>query len=103
LVTRRFGPPAPGQPGARRQGDEQGQTLPLSGTVYERVLRTQQIDGPRSRTATPGSLNERAARPLTARRGPAAPHVTTRRFELEAPDSSHLLLPPCRSPEYGPR
>jgi hypothetical protein len=65
---RRFGPPAPGQPGARRQGDEQGQTLPLSGTVYERVLRTQQIDGPRSRTATPGSLN-RACGP-TADRAP---------------------------------
>src|SRR5689334_14110757 len=40
----RFGPPVLGEPGARRQGDEQGQTLPLSGTVYERVLRTQQLD-----------------------------------------------------------
>ena len=40
----RFGPPAPDEPGARRQGGEQGQTLPLSGTVYERVLRTQQLD-----------------------------------------------------------
>jgi hypothetical protein len=40
----RFGPPAPGEPGARRHGDEEGQTLPLSGTVYERVLRTQRID-----------------------------------------------------------
>ena len=40
----RFGPPAPDEPGARRQGGEQGQTLPLSGTVYERVLRTQQVD-----------------------------------------------------------
>jgi serine phosphatase RsbU (regulator of sigma subunit) len=40
----RFGPPTPGQPGARHQGGEQGQTLPLSGTAYERVLRTQQVD-----------------------------------------------------------
>jgi hypothetical protein len=40
----RIGPPAPGEPGARHQGDQQGQTLPLSGTVYEHVLRTQQID-----------------------------------------------------------
>src|SRR6188474_2367647 len=40
----RFGSPAFGEPGARRQGDEQGQTLPLLGTVYERVLRTQQMD-----------------------------------------------------------
>jgi serine phosphatase RsbU (regulator of sigma subunit) len=40
----RFGPPIPGEPGARRQCDEQGQTLPLLGTVYERVLRTQRVD-----------------------------------------------------------
>ena len=40
----RFGPPTPGEPGARRHGDEQGQTLPLVGTVYDRVLRTQQTD-----------------------------------------------------------
>jgi hypothetical protein len=40
----RFGPPVLGEPGARRQGDEQGQTLPLPGTVYERVLATQQLD-----------------------------------------------------------
>jgi serine phosphatase RsbU (regulator of sigma subunit) len=40
----RFGPPTPREPGARHQGGEQSQTLPLSGTVYERVLRTQQLD-----------------------------------------------------------
>ena len=40
----RFGTPAPGVPGARRQGTEQAQTVPLAGTVYEHVLRTQQVD-----------------------------------------------------------
>jgi serine phosphatase RsbU (regulator of sigma subunit) len=40
----RFGPPALGEPGVRRHGEEQGQTLPLAGTVYEKVLRTQQVD-----------------------------------------------------------
>src|SRR5690349_8698212 len=40
----RFGPPARGGPAARRQGTEQAQTVSLSGTVYERVLRTQQVD-----------------------------------------------------------
>src|SRR3954449_6912632 len=30
--------------GARSHGVEQAQTLPLSGTVYEQVLRTQQVD-----------------------------------------------------------
>jgi len=40
----RFGPPARGGPAARRHGTEQAQTVSLSGTVYERVLRTQQVD-----------------------------------------------------------
>jgi serine phosphatase RsbU (regulator of sigma subunit) len=40
----RFGTPAPGAPGARLQGTEQAETLPLANTVYERVLRTQQVD-----------------------------------------------------------
>ena len=40
----RFGTPAHGIPGPRRQGPEQAQTVPLAGTVYERVLRTQQVD-----------------------------------------------------------
>ncbi len=40
----RFGTPAPGVPDARRQGSEQAETVPLAGTVYDRVLRTQQID-----------------------------------------------------------
>jgi hypothetical protein len=30
--------------GARSRGVEQAETLPLSGTVYERVLRTQRVD-----------------------------------------------------------
>jgi serine phosphatase RsbU (regulator of sigma subunit) len=34
----------PGIEGARSQGEEQAETLPLSGTVYERVLRTQRAD-----------------------------------------------------------
>src|SRR5215210_5286425 len=33
-----------GVEGARSQGVEQAETLPLTGTVYERVLRTQQAD-----------------------------------------------------------
>lgn len=40
----RFGPPTLGEPGARHQGSEHSQTLPLAGTVYERVLRTQQVE-----------------------------------------------------------
>jgi hypothetical protein len=40
----RFDAPAGGGPGARRQGTEQAESLPLAGTVYERVLRTQQVD-----------------------------------------------------------
>ena len=40
----RFGTPAPGVPDARRQGAEQAETVPLAGTVYDRVLRTQQVD-----------------------------------------------------------
>ena len=40
----RFGTPVHGGAGARRQGTEQAETLPLAGTVYEQVLRTQQID-----------------------------------------------------------
>ncbi|NEK57347.1 serine/threonine-protein phosphatase [Geodermatophilus sabuli] len=35
---------APGVEGARNRGIEQAETLPLTGTVYERVLRTQQPD-----------------------------------------------------------
>ena len=41
----RFGTPAPGVPDARRQGAEQAETVPLAGTVYDRVLRTQQVRG----------------------------------------------------------
>jgi hypothetical protein len=40
----RFGTPSPGVPDARRQGSEQAETVPLAGTVYGRVLRTQQVD-----------------------------------------------------------
>jgi hypothetical protein len=40
----RFGTPVDGGSGARRQGFEQAQTVPLAGTVYDRVLRTQQVD-----------------------------------------------------------
>ena len=40
----RFGIPAHGIPRPRRQGPEQAQTVPLAGTVYEHVLRTQQVD-----------------------------------------------------------
>jgi hypothetical protein len=40
----RFGTPAHGVPSARRQGTEQAETVPLAGTVYDRVLRTQQVD-----------------------------------------------------------
>jgi serine phosphatase RsbU (regulator of sigma subunit) len=40
----RFGTPEHGIPGPRRQGPEQAETVPLAGTVYERVLRTQQVD-----------------------------------------------------------
>jgi serine phosphatase RsbU (regulator of sigma subunit) len=40
----RFGTPALGVPDARRQGSEQAETVPLAGTVYDRVLRTQQVD-----------------------------------------------------------
>jgi hypothetical protein len=35
---------AVGAEGARLQGGAQAETLPLSGTVYERVLRTQEVD-----------------------------------------------------------
>jgi hypothetical protein len=31
-------------PGARLQGGEQAETVPLAGTVYKHVLRTQQVD-----------------------------------------------------------
>ena len=40
----RFGTPVRGGPGARKQGTEQAETVPLAGTVYEHVLRTQQVD-----------------------------------------------------------
>jgi hypothetical protein len=40
----RFGAPAHGVPRPRRQGTEQAETVPLAGTVYDRVLRTQQVD-----------------------------------------------------------
>jgi len=40
----RFGTPVRGGPGARMQGTEQAETVPLAGTVYEHVLRTQQVD-----------------------------------------------------------
>ena len=44
--------------GARSHGVEQAETLPLEGTVYERVLRTQQIDvervGEGARLTVPG-------------------------------------------------
>jgi serine phosphatase RsbU (regulator of sigma subunit) len=40
----RFGAPVAGGAGARRQGTEQAETVPLAGTVYEQVLRTQQVD-----------------------------------------------------------
>ncbi len=40
----RFGTPTRGVPGARRQGTEQAEVVPLAGTVYDRVLRTQQAD-----------------------------------------------------------
>jgi hypothetical protein len=40
----RFGTPDPGVPDARRQGSEQAETVPLAGTVYDRVLRAQQVD-----------------------------------------------------------
>jgi serine phosphatase RsbU (regulator of sigma subunit) len=39
----RFGH-APGASGGRTQGSEHAQTVPLPGTVYEQVLRTQQVD-----------------------------------------------------------
>jgi serine phosphatase RsbU (regulator of sigma subunit) len=40
----RLGTPAHGIPAARRRGAEQAETFPLPGTVYEHVLRTQQVD-----------------------------------------------------------
>ncbi len=40
----RFGTPDREEPGARMQGTEQAETVPLAGTVYEHVLRTQQVD-----------------------------------------------------------
>ena len=40
----RFGTPAHGSPAVRGQGTEQAETVPLAGTVYEHVLRTQQVD-----------------------------------------------------------
>jgi hypothetical protein len=39
----RFGASAPGV-GERRQGSEYAETVQLTGTVYDRVLRTQQVD-----------------------------------------------------------
>jgi serine phosphatase RsbU (regulator of sigma subunit) len=39
----RFGTPAPRGPGTRRRGTEQAETVPLVDTVYDRVLRTQQV------------------------------------------------------------
>jgi hypothetical protein len=46
----RFGTPAPGVPDARQQGSEQAQTVPLAGTVYDRVLRTSRSTCRSSRT-----------------------------------------------------
>jgi hypothetical protein len=40
----RFSTPPGGVPGTRRQGTEQAEELSLAGTVYDRVLRTQQAD-----------------------------------------------------------
>jgi len=40
----RFGTPDREGLGARMQGTEQAETVPLAGTVYEHVLRTQQVD-----------------------------------------------------------
>jgi serine phosphatase RsbU (regulator of sigma subunit) len=40
----RFGTPAHGSPAVRGQGTEQAETVPLAGTMYEHVLRTQQVD-----------------------------------------------------------
>jgi serine phosphatase RsbU (regulator of sigma subunit) len=40
----RFGAPVRRGPGARLQGTEQAETVPLADTVYEHVLRTQQAD-----------------------------------------------------------
>jgi serine phosphatase RsbU (regulator of sigma subunit) len=40
----RFGTPARWVSGTRRQGTEQAETVPLAGTVYDHVLRTQQVD-----------------------------------------------------------
>ena len=40
----RFGTSERGGPAARGQGTEQADTVPLAGTIYEHVLRTQQID-----------------------------------------------------------
>jgi serine phosphatase RsbU (regulator of sigma subunit) len=40
----RFATSEHGIPNARRQGTEQAETVPLAGTVYDRVLRTQQVD-----------------------------------------------------------
>ena len=40
----RFGTPDHEGPASRMQGTEQAETVPLAGTVYEHVLRTQQVD-----------------------------------------------------------
>ena len=40
----RFGTAVPGNRGTRQQGSEQAETVPLAATVYDRVLRTQQVD-----------------------------------------------------------
>ena len=47
--------------GARNHGGEQAQTVPLSGTVYERVLRTQQTE------TTPAGAGARLVVPVTDR------------------------------------
>ena len=40
----RFSTGASGAPGVRRRGAEKAETVPLGGTAYERVLRTQQVN-----------------------------------------------------------
>ena len=44
----------PGRRAPAATGVEQAETLPLAGTVYERVLRTQQADVEATSTAAPG-------------------------------------------------
>ncbi len=64
---------AAGAEGARLQAGAQAETLPLSGTVYERVLRTQEVevraldDGARMIAPVTG----RGGRDRAARTGPA--------------------------------